>query len=94
MTPFLRFTFWAAIGAIGATAGSTLYLFFAIRSVELFPALTGGFATSGVLLLIAVACSAWVQARRKLRAVETITIDEPFDLRAVRVTGASHELAR
>jgi hypothetical protein len=85
MTPFLQFTFWAAIGAIGATVGSTLYLISAIRRVELFPAFTGAFVTPGALLLITVGCIAWAQARKKRPpAVETITIDEPFDLSEIR----------
>ena len=84
MTTFLRFTFWAAIGAIGATLGSTLYLISAIHSVELFPALTGASVVAGALLLIAVGCIARAQARKKRRAVETIIIDQPFDLSAIR----------
>jgi len=85
MTLFLQFTFWAAIGAIGATVGSTLYLISAIRRVELFPAITGAFVISGALLLITVGCIAWAQARKKRHpAVETITIDEPFDLSEIR----------
>ena len=85
MTLFLQFTFWAAIGAIGATVGSTLYLLSAIRRVELFPAITGAFVISGALLLITVGCIAWAQARKKRHpAVETITIDEPFDLSEIR----------
>jgi len=41
--------------------------------------------TPGALLLITVGCIAWAQARKKRPpAVETITIDEPFDLSEIR----------
>jgi hypothetical protein len=89
---FLKFTFWFAIGAIGAGVASTLYLISAIRRVELFPAAPGAAVVSGALLLITVGCIAWAPARKKRRpAVETITIDDPFDLSEVR---PPHELAR
>jgi hypothetical protein len=85
MTKFLQFSFWAAIGAVGATLGCTLYLISAIRRIELFPASTGAFVIPGALVLVTVGCIAWARARKKGHpAVETITIDEPFDLSAVR----------
>jgi len=85
MTPFLQFAFWFAVGAIGAGVGSAVYLISAIRQVELFPAVPGMAVVSGVLVLITVRCIAWAQARKKRRpSVETITIDEPFDLSLIR----------
>ena len=85
MTTFLQFTFWAAIGAIGTTLGCTLYLISDIRHVELLPAFTGAFVIPGALVLVTVGCIAWAQARKKGHpALETITIDEPFDLSEVR----------
>ena len=85
-------TFWFAIGAIGAGVGSTVYLLSAIRRVELFPAAPGAAVVSGALLLITVRCVAWSLARKKRQpVVETIVIDEPFDLSEVR---APRKLAR
>jgi hypothetical protein len=82
MTWFLRFLLWLSVGTIAFAGAIAVYLFVALRRIELFPAIAGAAVIPAALLLMIIRYISSPRARSgPTEPIETIIIaDVPLEV--------------